>query len=230
MRRTPLLGAVLLILLAAGCGQSPPGGSPGPTSGSTSGPGATASASSPSASASVPASPGATPSQAVSEPPTVPDASSALDVSATVDAAGFASFASPSGKIWCALYDSNALCHFPYDFTGKIPSWKTICPDEELDVTGVIVEAKGPHYFCSGDPQSMPQLQDSDSAETTGWWKATGWPSVTLDGQKLATLPYGKALVVGDYVCASATNGMTCANTATGKGFRMARAGVTFIG
>lgn len=228
MRRTPLLGAVLVILLAAGCGQSPPGDSPGPTSGSASVPVATASASAPSASA--PASPDATPSQAVSEPPTVPDASAALDVSGTVAAAGFASFASPSGKIWCALYDGYALCHFPSDFTGKIPSWKTICPDEELDVTGVIVEAKGPHYFCSGDPQSLPQLEDSDSAMSTDWWQATGWPSVTLDGQKLATVPYGKALVAGAYVCASATNGVTCADTETRKGFRMARAGVTFIG
>jgi hypothetical protein len=159
----------------------------------------------------------------------VPDASAALDVSGTVDAAGFASFASPSGKIWCAIYDGYALCHFPFDFEGKVPSWKTVCPEDELDVTGVSVQKKGADYFCSGDPESMPQLEDSDSSASTGWWKATGWPSVKLDGQTLATVPYGTALVAGDYVCASAVNGVTCANTATGKGFRIARAGVAFI-
>jgi hypothetical protein len=216
------VGAILVILAATGCGQTSPSAS-APTA-SAAGTGAATSAPTPSVTGS-----SATPT--ASDMPTVPDPSTALDVTKTVRAAGFASFASPSGEIWCAIYGSDALCHFPYDFSGKIPSSTKVCPDEnELDVTGVMVDGSGADYFCSGDPEANPQLEDSDSAASTGWWKATGWPSVKLDGQKLATVPYRKAVVSGDYVCASATSGVTCANTSTGKGFRVARAGVAFIG
>ena len=162
--------------------------------------------------------------------PNVPDPSTALDVSKTVAKAGFASFASPSGKIWCAIYADYALCHFPTDYAGTIPSSKKVCPDDvELDVTGVMVDRKTVNYFCSGDPEANPALEDSDSVASTGWWKATGWPSVELDGRKLATLPYGKALARGQFVCASATTGVTCANTEIRKAFEMSRSGATRI-
>lgn len=222
MGRIPALSVALVLLLGAGCAQDPsvdPAVLP-------SVPPATASAE-PGPSSPSPVSPSASPTPTG---PSVPGTAGALDVSATVADAGFASFASPSGKIWCALYEEDALCHFPFDYAGKIPNSKKVCPElSELDVTGVAVSADGADYFCSGDPGSLPQVEDSDSAASTRWWPATGWPSVKLDGQKLATLPYGKSLVAGDYVCASARDGVTCANTATGKGFRMARAGVAFI-
>ncbi len=220
MRRIPEFSAVVVLLLCAGCGQGQAGAPSVPIPTASVRASAGPSASTPSVSSSASPSPAG---------PSVPDTSGALDVSRTVKDAGFASFASPSGKIWCAIYDEDALCHFPYDFTGKIPSWKKVCPDEDLDVTGVEVQAKGADYFCSGDPEADPRLEDSDAVGSTGWWKPTGWPSVKLDDHLLATLPYGKSLVAGDYICASATNGVTCANTATGKGFRMARAGVGFI-
>jgi hypothetical protein len=52
---------------------------------------------------------------------------------------------------------------------------------------------------------------------------------VELDGQKLATLPYGRALVSGDFLCFSQTTGMTCENTANGKVFQMSHTGVMWF-
>ena len=162
--------------------------------------------------------------------PSAPDPSSALDVSKTVAKAGLASFASPSGRIWCALYRDHALCHFPFDYTGKIPKSSKVCPDDkELDVTGVMVDAKHAAYFCSGDPEADPALENTDSASSTSWWKATGWPSVELDGQKLATVPSGKALVAGDFVCSSTTGDVTCGDSTTGAVFRISRIGVEWF-
>lgn len=227
MRLMLPLNAVLVILLCAGCGQGPPTSSPSGPSTTTAVTAPSTPAPSPVGSVTPSGAPSASPS--ASGAPTVPDPSAALDVSKTVKTAGFASFASPSGKIWCAIYATDALCHFPFDFSGKIPSSNKICPGDDIDVTGVSVDDKRAEYFCSGDPEADPRLDDSDSVATVSWWKATGWPSAKVDGQKVATLPYGKSLLAGDYVCASATNGVTCANTATGKGFRIARAGVTFI-
>ena len=50
------------------------------------------------------------------------------------------------------------------------------------------------------------------------------------DSFTLAVLPYGKKIANGAYVCISEKVGVTCGNTQTGKGFRVALAGVTFIG
>jgi hypothetical protein len=99
-----------------------------------------------------------------------------------------------------------------------------VCPGEGLDVTGVSILKKA-NYFCSGDAQSLPQTNGS----YVGWWKGTGLPSVKYEGQRLAVLPYGKKLARKGYVCASEKSGVTCGNVATGKGFRISLAGVTFI-
>lgn len=156
-----------------------------------------------------------------SAPLTVPDATGAIN------ADGFASagFASPSGRIWCALYDDWALCHFPRGMDmSAVESSEQVCPGEDLDVTGVSILEKA-QYFCSGDAQAQPQTNGS----SVGWWKGTGLPSVKYDGQKLAVLPYGKKIARKGYVCASEKAGVTCGNTATGQGFRVSLAGVTFI-
>lgn len=229
MRRMPFVIAVTALVLLVGCAQVPPQSPP-----SVSHPVATTSvtASAPTETASgADASASLDPSNGPLAFPSVPDPASASDVSKTVAKAGFASFASPSGKIWCALYADYTLCHFPFDYAGKIPTSEVVCPDDpELDVTGVMVDAKKVGYFCSGDPEANPALEDSDSVASTGWWKATGWPSVELDGQKLATVPYGKALVSGNFICGSQPNGVTCGDTANGKVFRMSRAGVAWLG
>jgi len=134
-------------------------------------------------------------------------------------------FASQSGRIWCGLTSDRALCHFPRGFRGVIPSGEEICPDEGLDVTGIVVTDAEPRYFCSGDPSAFPVK----GREQVAWHVGTGYPFVSYDGYTLAVLPYGKAIRNGHYICASAVTGVTCANRATGHGFRIAQAGVTFF-
>lgn len=177
-----------------------------------------------SASPPTPASTSTTPSPATSTPttPVLPDATGALDVSSHE----LSAFASPSGAIWCAVSSQGAWCHFPADFQGKIPSSKKICPEEMLDVTGVAVTKKVA-YFCSGDPTAFPATENAGG--DIDWWQGTGYPKVKYNGFTLVTLPYGKKLAAGNFVCLSAKNGVTCANTGAGIGFRMARAGVTML-
>lgn len=153
--------------------------------------------------------------------PTVPDPAAAIDVSNF----GGAHFASPSGRIWCAVADGWALCHFPKGMKmTKVPKPSKVCPDDGLDVTGISVDAKA-SFFCSGDPAAFPVVGD----DSTKWWKKTGFPSVKYDGTKFAVLPYGQALKYDHFVCLSEKAGVTCANTETGAGFRVALAGVTLI-
>lgn len=154
--------------------------------------------------------------------PVLPDAVGALDVSSHE----LSAFASPSGAIWCAVSSKGAWCHFPADFKGKIPSSKKICPEEMLDVTGIAV-TKTVAYFCSGDPTAFPSTENVGG--DIDWWQGTGYPKVKYNGFTLVTLPYGKKMAAGKFVCLSAKDGVTCANTTAGVGFRMARAGVTIL-
>lgn len=170
---------------------------------------------------SAPVTPGTTPSSTV---PTVPDPAMALDVSAY----DFADFASPSGRIWCGLRADTALCHFPYGMDdAKVPKASKVCPGEHLDVTGVSVGTSGKAtYFCSGDPEALPQV----GTDSTAWWPSTGYPSVKSDSFTVAVLPYDKAVTHTPFTCLSTKAGVSCGNNVTGKGFTVARAGVTFIG
>jgi hypothetical protein len=174
-------------------------------------------------------SPRATPSASSPTPtpttpaakPVVPSKSGALNVTSF----GQAHFASPSGRIWCAMDSDGVLCHFPKGMNmTKVPTPDQVCPGEGLDVTGVNASDEV-GYFCSGGVESLPQTD----GEYVDWWKPTAWASVKYDGWTLATLPYGKKLRLGDFVCSSANTGITCGNTATGQGFSVAVAGVTLI-
>jgi hypothetical protein len=107
----------------------------------------------------------------------------------------------------------------------KVPKPSKVCPGAGIDVTGVGVTKDGVDYFCSGGAEALPQT----NGLYTAWWKSTGYPAVTYDGQKMATLPYGKKLVHGKLICLSEQSGITCGNTSTGAGFKISRAGVTFI-
>jgi hypothetical protein len=201
--------AVAVLLVTAGCAVPAPGlPSGGPTS--------VVSVSPPVAS---PSTPTASPPPAA---PKVPDTVGGLDVSAY----DVSMFASPSGAIWCAIQKDTAWCHFPSDFKGKIPSSSKVCPEEMLDVTGVSVGTKV-EYFCSGDPTAFPDKTNAGSG--LDWFAGTGFPWVKKDGFTLATLPYGKKLVAGSFVCLSENTGVTCGNSATGVGFKMAKAGVTIL-
>lgn len=163
-----------------------------------------------------------TPAPATPAPLTVPDATGAIDATAFESA----HFASPSGRIWCAVHEDWALCHFPRGMNASnVPTSEEVCPGAELDVTGVSV-IETADYFCSGGAESLPQT----NGLYVGWWKKAKLPSVTYDGQKLAVLPYGRKIAKGSYVCASEKAGITCGNPTTGKGFRVALAGVDLIG
>jgi hypothetical protein len=152
---------------------------------------------------------------------TVPTADGAIDV----DAFESAHFASPTGRIWCALYDDWTLCHFPFGMDySAVPKTSTVCPGEHLDVTGVSVQEEA-DYFCSGGAEALPQT----NGEYVDWWKPTGFPSVKYQGFKLAVLPYGEKLRKGDFLCESEKSGVTCVNLASGRGFTVAKRGVTFL-
>lgn len=221
-----ILFVVAVFTTLSGCAI----GQPAPTSAtaaSTSAPAPTVTASQDSPSASV--SPSAEPSTASPSPtptkttakPRVPSAAGALNVTTY----GQAHFASPTGRIWCAMDEDGVLCHFPKGMNmTKVPTSDEICPGEGLDVTGVNASDEV-GYFCSGGVESLPQT----NGEYVDWWKSTTWASVTYDGWTLATLPYGKKLRLGDFLCASANTGVTCGNSATGQGFVVALAGVTLI-
>ena len=169
-----------------------------------------------------PATPSTPSTPAGTSDPTVPDVAGTLDVSSF----GNAHFASPSGRIWCAMESEWTLCHFPAGMNlTKVPKSSTVCPEADLDVTGVSVNDKDAGYFCSGGAEALPQTD----GEYTTWWKSSGYPSVKYDGQTMATLPYGKKLKYGSFVCASEEAGITCGNVGNGAGFRVSRAGVTLI-
>lgn len=167
--------------------------------------------------------PSATEAPSPSASPTGPavPTGDALDVSAWAKD----DFTSPSGRIWCALTAENALCHFPQGYRGTIPSGAEVCPDEGLDVTGVVVDVAGTRFFCSGDPTAYPVRGQS----AVLWHQPTGYPFVTYEELVLAVLPYGKALRHGTYVCASAETGVTCGNRGTGHGFSMKLAGAVLF-
>jgi hypothetical protein len=210
LRRAGVIGVILLSLLT-GCVRASQTWTPGPV--------ITESVTAPTVAPTT-----VSPSPTVSTPakPTVPDATGALDVKANEPA----HFASPTGRIWCALAGDWTLCHFPRDMNmSKVPKPSKVCPGAGIDVTGVGITKDGVDYFCSGGAEALPQT----NGLFTGWWKPTGYPAVTYDGQKLATLPYGRKLVDGNLICLSEQSGITCGNTSTGAGFKISRGGVTFI-
>ena len=206
----------LMVALAAGLVLTACAGQPAPTVTVTQ-----VISASPSASPAPSASESPTPSQSpTAEPPSVPAAKGALDVGGDQ-----AAFASPSGRIWCAVDTTGALCHFPKGIRGIIPPSDDVCPGQGLDVTGVNITGTGPDYFCSGDPSAYPVK----GQPAVGWHAKTGYPWVSYESLKLAVLPYGKRLRAAGYVCLSAKEGVTCGNTATRQGFRVSLAGVVLF-
>lgn len=208
MRSTGVVGVVLLCALA-GCTSATAQWTPGPIITESVTPAAQTPAPSPTGTATT------------APKPTVPSTADALDVTAFESV----HFASPTGRIWCAMEADFALCHFPPGMkTTKVPKPAKVCPEAGLDVTGVSVAIKVV-YFCSGGAEALPQT----NGRFVEWWRTSGFAAVKYDGQELATLPYGRKLVHRGYVCLSEEAGITCGNTASGNGFKVSRAGVTFI-
>lgn len=102
-------------------------------------------------------------------------------------------FASPSGNIACEMSVEGVLCTIG-SFT-YAPPRVTGCEGQTGHVVGL--DAEGFGFRCEDD----------------------GVPQVTATSE----LPYGSTATVGDYTCASGTDGITCTG-ATGVGFRLARA------
>jgi hypothetical protein len=106
-------------------------------------------------------------------------------------------FLTPSKNISCLMTSESARCDI------RTKSWKPPAKpaDCQLDWgNGVAVDAAGTGtVVCAGD---------------------------TVLGAK-TTLPYGEAVKVGKFVCASASSGVRCSNTASGHGFTLSRQSYT---
>lgn len=159
-------------------------------------------------------SPGSTPTEIeVSLDPT-----GALDVSA-FDLNGFAS---PDGSTLCAISVDGARCDLPDDFSGTPSRDEDACPDSNRTVTGVDV-TDDTEWICGGDRSASP----SPGAAETTWWKGTDFPTVKRGGSTWVTLPVGKKLVAGDFLCLSTETGITCGNVPISAGFSLSRTAVT---
>ena len=106
-----------------------------------------------------------------------------------------ATFKSPSGNIGCMIIDGGARCDIRQR-TWSPPPRPSSCPNIVDFGQGLAVNRTGSGRFvCAGDTVMDPSAK---------------------------VLPYNTDTVVGDLSCASASNGMTCTNTATGHGFFIA--------
>lgn len=169
-------------------------------------------------------SPGLAENAANQTRPEIPGTAGAMDL----DRYGSAQFSSPSGRIWCDISADSAACGFPDGMDmAAVPKAKDTCASQDLEVLAVSVGTKGSAgYACGAEPVATPLV---DSVTTT-WWTDTGYPSVETQSGELAVLPYGKKVTLGSFVCFSENTGVTCGNTDSGKGFKVSRAGVLFIG
>jgi len=111
-------------------------------------------------------------------------------------------FRLPSGNISCAVSVNRAKCviaSITYD-----PPPVEGCARRTGHV--IVVSRKGVAFACERGPV----------------------PKVVEAGAGVQTLSYGGSVTVGDFTCTSATNGATCVD-ASGRGFRLSRAGWTRI-
>ena len=103
------------------------------------------------------------------------------------------SFRTPSSNIGCAIAGGSARCDI------KQRDWKPPAKPANCDVDfgqGIAVGARGPSFVCAGDTALNP----------------TG-----------PVVPYGTDTQIGRFLCASREDGVTCQNTATKRGFFIAR-------
>lgn len=108
-----------------------------------------------------------------------------------------AGFVMPSGNIWCELEDQDTQCVIE-SFNYSPPSIEDCSEDIAGHVWQVTAEQAGP--ACPGDEVPEPS-------------------------QELTELDYGDATAVGDFLCESTEEGVTCRSVSTGHGFEIAREG-----
>ncbi len=84
---------------------------------------------------------------------------------------------------------------------------------------GCVTDTIAPDALLRKVPAGFPRY--------TRWFDRSHNPRVHLAGQSAAGagLGYGNEIVLGHLTCTSERTGVTCRNTATGKGFTVARDG-----
>lgn len=133
---------------------------------------------------------GAAPTQNLNVPPAIEPGT-----------AGFSSFQSPSGNIFCLILadpESTWVRCDISDFTYAAPT-QECGPDVGFHAGSASIEAMAPASIggCFGDTVADPSYP---------------------------VLAYGQRAVGGDISCTSTESGMTCQNLASGYGFRLAKA------
>ena len=108
-----------------------------------------------------------------------------------------AGFIMPSGNIWCELADESTQCVIE-SFNYSPPSIEDCSEDVAGHVWAVNADEAGP--TCPSDEVPEPS-------------------------QELTELDYGEATAVGDFLCESTEEGVTCRSVSTGHGFEIAREG-----
>lgn len=113
------------------------------------------------------------------------------------DALDVAGFVMPSGNIWCELGGEGTQCVIE-NFNYSPPAIEGCSEDVAGHLWQVTAEDAGP--ACPGDGVPEPS-------------------------QELTELDYGQATAVGDFLCESTRQGVTCRAVSTGHGFEIAREG-----
>jgi hypothetical protein len=205
-RRGPVEGTALVVLLVlAGCGGggSATGSGAGPTSaggsasaggGGAAGPGGIGGLGSVVAGVTGSADAGASPDIGSTSGSAAPSSPAPTGPTRTVADGDLLMFVTPSKNISCAVSSSGVRCDIAqHDWT--IPARPATC---EYDYgQGVHLETGPADYVCAGD--------------------------TVMGSPDAVTLAYGGTVVAGDLTCTSTKAGVTCRNTATGRGFALSR-------
>lgn len=120
-------------------------------------------------------------------------------VTAPEGALEIAEFQSPSGNIWCTIGDTAAVCQIN-DIDYQPPQIEG-CADNDLAGKIVQVSVEGAEYPC---------------------------PTANIAGAEAgerAVLDYEQTTAVGDFMCTSERDGVTCTNLSTGSAFTITRNG-----
>lgn len=149
-----------------------------------------------------------------------------------------ASFASPSGRLWCSIASNGVVCLVPGDMNeSDVP----VIPDcgetnNPKKATAVKLD-KSVTRLCPNELSADPVRGHGGGATD---WMASGvgvWgvvdgvelallPGDVMDGVELAMLPYGAALEAGSFMCASESYGVTCVNRDTNHGLLLRMDGI----
>lgn len=133
---------------------------------------------------------------------TAPQPAATASPTADAEPTGVEAFATQTRNIACTMREGGVSC--------TIASKTFVPPGAETcsGTIGHVVEASadGVEVPCVDGPAPGPAAGD------------------------VPVLDYGSTSAVGGWTCSSATNGVTCVEDATGKGFRLARAELVEVG